>query len=338
MAGRLAWIDAARGGALTAVVFLHAEQVISRTFDVHPALTVPNAMLDGFRMPTLIALSGILAVGLRAWAWEDVWRRRVAPLSLMYVAWMLLTGLAAMAWQGEPESIPAFVARGIVAPYSPLWYLYALVLYMVAAKLLARVPTGVLVAAAFVVFVVSRSVIEWGGTFYSWHWVLDHWIYFVCAERLARAYIRTAERATAARAVMALAAYLILAAIAVATGTATNPFVLIVLSVVGTLVALTCASQWGTAAWLGWARAIGRRSLGVYASHAAILALLWNLLGARIPSFSAGSLVTPVVAGLVTLGLAYALTMALHRWAPVPLLRPWWSTRARKEDAVTPAQ
>ena len=40
----------------------------------------------------------------------------------------------------------------------------------------------------------------------------------------------------------------------------------------------------------------------------------------------------------VALACSYGITRALDRWAPVPFLRPWWSTAREPQGALAPAQ
>jgi len=53
--------------------------------------------------------------------------------------------------------------------------------------------------------------------------------------------------------------------------------------------------------------------------------------------------VVPAGVAVLTIAASYGLTRAIERFAPVPLLRPWWSTSAAGEPArsttvPTPAQ
>lgn len=338
MKERRAWIDAARGVALAFVVLLHVSARLEKSGFVRSEwLEDLNAVLDGFRMPMLVALSGLLAAGIGTWTFADVARRRVGPLLVMYASWAVVLTLVTLVLIGDSEGAVSDLSSAAWLPYGQLWYLVALPVYIALAWALRSVPTSVLVPVAFAVFLLSR--IFWGetvGLIGNWSWVASHWVYFVCAQRWASGYTGLAERATPRRAVGALALFGAVAAVAVGLDLATNALMLVPLSIAGTLAGLVGSGAWGQAAWLRWARAVGRRSLGVYASHAAIATAVALIIGDRFPSFRGGGIVVPLFAAAVTIAAAYALTVALARWAPVPLLSVWWDTAARTPVADKP--
>ena len=64
---RIDWVDAARGVALTGVVLHHMVQATETDVAVNGGLATFDGVMDGLRMPTLIALSG--------WGQEEDLRR-----------------------------------------------------------------------------------------------------------------------------------------------------------------------------------------------------------------------------------------------------------------------
>ena len=85
---------------------------------------------------------------------------------------------------------------------------------------------------------------------------------------------------------------------------------------------------------LAWARAIGRHSLGVYVIHAWLVVCLWAVMAPHFPEFAYDGVAAPIAFTAIVLALSYGLTRAIERWAPVPLLKPWWDTSPRQEPAV----
>ncbi len=336
---RLDWVDAARGVALTAVVLHHVVQYVTSNGErAAHLLREADVVLDGFRMPTLVALSGMLAAGVSTWPWEQVWRRRVAPLLLIYGIWAVI-GTVATAAVTENVSVADAVTRiplGALRPDGWTWYLAALAIYIALARALRSVPTAPLVVASAAVFLVA--VWTWPshlpGSLDWWWYVAEHWVFFVCAQRWALAYRREAERATTRRALLALAVFAVVGTAAAVFDLVEVPLVLGALALCGTWVSLACAGAWGGALALGWARAIGRHSLGVYVIQSWLALCLWAVIASHVPEFAFDGLVVPLAFATAVLALSYWLTRAIERWAPVPLLKPWWDTSARHEPAV----
>ena len=337
------WIDAARGVALTGVVFHHILAYTAKTAGEPAWLSDADLALDGFRMPMLVGISGLLAAGVRHWPWREVLRRRVGPLALLYVVWAVVGIVVATAFTTEMT-----LAEGVhqlswllVRPAGWAWYLAALPLYIAGAKALAKVPTYVVVPLSAAVFLAALAT--WPSSpmqpLDNWWWPAEHWVFFVCAERFASAYWAAATRGTTRRAIAAIALFCAAGLIGAVTGVLEAPVVVGCLGVLGTFMGLTAAGAWGGAAWLAWARAIGTRSLGVYAIHAWLAFVLWHLLLNAVPPFRADGLMFPVAFAAAVLAISYALTLLIERFAPVPLLRPWWDTRAREHrEAPAPAQ
>jgi uncharacterized membrane protein YcfT len=332
---RIDWVDAARGVALTGVVLHHMVQATETDVAVNGGLATFDGVMDGLRMPTLIALSGILAVHLGDWSWRELLRRRVGPLLVMYASWAVVLGIVQTVIYGDLQAEAKTLATMFVFPVQELWYLLALAIYDLLAKATREVPAALLVAVAVCVFLGVR--LGWERVYDAvgaWAWVLAHWVYFAIAQRYSAAYRRVAEDSTTMRALVALALFAMVGAAAYHEELLGSVTALLPLSIAGTFVSLACAGAWGGARVLGWARAIGRRSLGIYASHVVIGYALWALLRDDVPAFAQGGLVVPIALAAITLALSFLVQLALKRWAPVPLLRPWWDASDRSTTPV----
>ena len=349
MVRREAWIDVVRGFALCLVVALHVTaHTTANGIPPRPIITDVNLVLDGFRMPAIIMVSAILAAGIGSWPWREVARRRVAPLLLIYALWTVIdvTIRAVMSDSGFGSDDVARIALMAFRPDQYTWYLYALAVYLVLARLTRRVPALVLIAIAVVVNIVVMTGLPYAHTvanFEWWYYVGEHWVFFVAAQRFALQYRALAAAATPARAGAALAVFATAGFVAVRLGIVTNPAVILLLSIAGTGFALLAAPLVAERRWLGWARAVGTNSLGVYVIHSWMGAMVGLVLVSRVHWFHGASVVVPATATLLTIAASYWLTRLIQRVAPVPLLRPWWSTtgaptRARQSTVATPAQ
>ena len=205
--------------------------------------------------------------------------------------------------------------------------------------MLRRVPTALIVSASALISVAAYAVWPAPPPHHGWHWWLylaQHWVFFVCAERGAGLYMRVSQRTRPALAVGLVAAFVATGAILwrmdllAGAGHPSSAVPALVLAAVGTAVSLTVFPLVGSSPWLGWARAIGRDSLGVYVSHYVILMGLCVLAVPYLRSVSAPGLgtVIPVLFTCAAAALAYATTRILRRLAPVPFLRPGWDIGA----------
>lgn len=350
MAKREAWIDVVRGVGLCLVVALHVTALTAiNGIRVNEAIVNVNLVLDGFRMPTIIMISAILAAGIGSWSWRSVVRRRVMPLMLLYAIWttidVAIRGLIGDGGLGRDDV--ARIALMAVRPDQYTWYLYALALYLAVARLTRRVPALLLVGVSVVVNIVvvagwrhghAPLNLEW------WYYVGEHWVFFVVAQRYAQQYRAIARAGTPARAGLAVAIFAVAGFAAVRLSIITNPGVILLLAVAGTMFALLAAPLVAERRWMGWARAVGSNSLGVYVIHSWMGAIIALTFVSRVDWFRGASVIVPATATALTIAASYGLSRAIDRFAPVPLLRPWWSTsaspatRPSSATVATPAQ
>jgi peptidoglycan/LPS O-acetylase OafA/YrhL len=237
-------------------------------------------------------------------------------------------------------------------PYIRVWYLFALAAYVALARALRSVPTAVIVPVAAVLSVAAYAVWPpdgWAQGADSWLTIPQHWVFFVCAERGARQYRALADRTRPLLAIGVCALFassgLLLWRLGLLEG-ASHPrsaVPALLMSMLGTIVTVTTFPVVGRWWALGWARAMGRYSLGIYATHyvtgiAVVFAVVPHLEAIRGPGMG---VVVPFAVVVVVAVASYWFTRAIDRWAPVPLLRPWWSTTARageRSGAAAPAQ
>lgn len=351
---RLEWIDAARGAALCLVVLLHSCIVLRAVdFPVSTRLVPINAVLDGFRMPTLLMISGLLAAGVGRWTWREVWRRRSGPLLLLYVVWgvIIAVSLGLLGSDGLFDAHGDSIALLPVRPYVRVWYFLALAMFILLARALRRVPTSVVVPAAIVVSLATYVCwpqqalpghLEW------WLYLSQHWVYFVCAERGAELYGAITRRTTPVIAAAVATSFVTVGTALwmvgllhpVGSGRSAVPALLV--AALGTATALTMFPLIGASRWLGWARAVGRRSLGIYAMHYVAAAALASLVGTRLSDAGVPGLgiALPIAVAATSTAGALLVTRALEHRAPVPFLRPWWDMRSPEAigEAAAPAR
>ncbi|ART63133.1 acyltransferase family protein [Kushneria marisflavi] len=172
-ARRIDWIDAAKGVCILAVVLYHFNQMVLQQIDfgqtaVPTLWSLGITALKPLRMPLFFLISGFLASrSITGRGWEQVRTSRVANLLWVYVLWVGLYWLFiegvivplnvdVAAAGAHPETLTGVVMQ-LVSANTGLWYLYALVLYFVACKLLQHTayPAVISIGLGVVLHLVS---------------------------------------------------------------------------------------------------------------------------------------------------------------------------------------
>lgn len=148
MRQRIEWIDLVKASSVLLVVLMHASNTMA---DIAGASTVTtawqhvNILVEPLRMPIFFLVSGMLAAS----AVHRPWRRttnRTAGMVYLYVVWMLFYfGFTALLGASVNQPI-----LSILFAKSGYWYLYAMAVFFVVARLLRNQPGWLIVVIALV--------------------------------------------------------------------------------------------------------------------------------------------------------------------------------------------
>lgn len=148
MKRRIDWIDLVKATSVLLVVFMHATNTLADLAGpsgVGSFLHVVNAVIEPLRMPVFFLVSGMLAASAIKRPWRST-TGRTSGMVYLYVLWMaLFMGIQALFGVTANEPLTA-----IIFAKSGYWYLYAMALFFVIAKLLRNQPAWVVVAVAVV--------------------------------------------------------------------------------------------------------------------------------------------------------------------------------------------
>lgn len=160
---RHAWIDAARGLSVLAVVFFHVclwhywtlDGVAgSRAGETWRAI---NTVLGSVRMPLLLFLSGMLASSkVRGGSNRVV--ASVAANGYLYAVWLLIYGF--LSWTlpagDTPHRIESVrdLATQFLLPDTPLWYVFGLAVYLTGLTMLRQTSPAVVLSFLTLAYVV----------------------------------------------------------------------------------------------------------------------------------------------------------------------------------------
>ena len=150
-AGRLAWVDVAKGICILLVVMMHSvigtgEAMGGEGF-LHPVV----AFAKPFRIPDFFLLSGLFLGRVIDRDWRLFSDRRVVHFAYFYLLWLVIQSAARygkIVGEDGPAAFAAHLVHGLIEPYSSLWFIYLLAVFSVVTKALRRVPGLALLAAA----------------------------------------------------------------------------------------------------------------------------------------------------------------------------------------------
>ncbi|QEO14184.1 acyltransferase family protein [Agromyces intestinalis] len=340
-ASRLAWADLARGGAMILVVFAHAVQLLDAYGWTLGWLDPANTYLTAIRMPLFFLISGVFAARAVRRSWPGLFSSRLALLAYVYLLWMLVRAIWFSVVPWPLDDVPPWLALAVapVWPTNGLWFLYALILYLVLAKLTLRWPRWMVIALFAALSVAAAyGVVAWlagGASAWTWTWnsIAMYGLFFMLGVHGSRMWRDLAARTRVWWAVPAAVAiplgvigFTLLPAPLLGVGR-------IALSVASVAACVVIAAA--VARWEPFARTfvyIGGRTLPIYVVHAMLLAAL-------VPLAPADAVIS-WVAVLVLVGLGVVIPLGLYRWLgpiggvfnlPHPLARSLVRWRARRE-------
>ncbi|WP_423462358.1 acyltransferase family protein [Promicromonospora sp. MS192] len=338
--GREAWIDAGRGLAVLLVVVYHA----ARWFDV-AAWEQVNDYLSAVRMPFFFMSSGLLAhrVGARGeggMPWRTLWDRRLRLYLWVFVVWECIGTacyLAGFALRGTPLGFGPMLRDLLLSPVRPqfeLWFIWALALFCVLARLLRSVdPRWHLLVAAVPSVVALTEGFDLGNV--GWNGALRYYVFFVCGMQLRSLLLRFTRTPWPVR-VAVVAGWAALATVVEVAGLRPVVGMYFVLCVAGVLAGAALGTFLARSAALV---RTGTSTLPVYLGHTPVI-----ILGSSVVFALTGSTTLPPVAGLLAVPaatvVATTLSLLLHRWTASSLLRylyappPWTASRRAAEPAA----
>ena len=334
---RQAWVDHARGISIILIVVLHARFALADVPDAE-AFDALIRVVQPFRLPALFLLSGLFVARIVDRAWPEFLDRRVVHYAYFYAIWATIEfapGFASAVARDSSAAAPLAIDYLwlFLAPHGPLWFIYALPLFFVLAKLLRRVPAWIVLPVAAVI---SMADVQTG-------WVISdrlasRYVYFHAGYALAPAifaagaWVHGNARVVAAALILWLTAHLV-ATLAAAPD---NPLLAFALGVAGCVAVLATGALLSRSTWMGWLAMFGRRSLVIFLAFPLLLIVMRKALELGSWPIAGDLRVLIVVAGSIVGAL---LIQRLTRGTPLRFLfeRPQWARLAGWEQAKATA-
>lgn len=193
-AGRLAWVDVAKGICILLVVMMHSTLGTGAAMGGEGFLHTVVTFAKPFRIPDFFLLSGLFVGRVIDRDWRLFADRRVVHFTYFYGLWVVIQSLAkypAIVGDAGPGAFAAHLLHALVEPYSTLWFIYLLAVFSVATKLLRRLPAAVLLAGAALLQIVP---IETSSTLLEEF--CARYVYFVIGYLFAGRIFALADRVT----------------------------------------------------------------------------------------------------------------------------------------------
>lgn len=340
-AGRVLWVDTGRGIAISLVALFHATNWLIGAGAHAGGWTQANLVMSSLRMPLFFTLAGLFAGKWVAGAWGPLWRTKLRLYLWVFLVWGAVgsvTYFAGLRMRGAGSVTNNMIEPFLMSPLMPrleLWFIWALALFFVVAKLTRRVPVWAQLAVAGIGSAVALS--GWETASPGWNGAVKYYVFFLVGLHLRGLVL---ERGSDARRGALVAVFVAWLAVAVGLWALDLRdvlglyFVNCVLGVAGGIALSRALSRFAVL------RRLGSQTLPVYLAHTPIIIVAAVLLSRT--SFVDG----PVVAVLgppLLAASAVALALVLERGlraagAPWMYDPPAWFDVRRRERADAPVR
>ncbi|WP_181397372.1 acyltransferase family protein [Cryobacterium arcticum] len=317
-AARIGWIDTGRGIAILLVALYHsASWLLGAGFDI-PYWREINDALSSMRMPLFFALAGLFAPKWLAVPWNHLWNSKLRLYVWVFLIWEVIGSVVFMlglSLRGQGVGVRQSLLALLVSPVAPrfeLWFIWALALFFVAAKLARRVDYRVQLALTGVVSMVALS--GWETANVGWSGSARHLFFFLAGLYLRPVILRLGSiPPTLAAGVVAL--WAVLSTTVAVFDLRTVPGLYFANCLIGVVAGVSISRVLAGVPRLA---SIGRTTLPIYLAHTPLIILLSFVLSTPLLF----PVLAPVAGGVppVLAAIAVALALWLNRAAaPTPL-------------------
>lgn len=148
---RETWPDIIRGFAIVTIVIYHMGLAITEVGDVHWKFFALCGIFAPIPLSLLFLISGIFSSKLMPGRWSAPLTFRIAGLIYVFVVWTIIEAIVSSYLNGS--ELPFDIIKYVMNPDSTLWFIWALVIFHVVAKLCFNRLWGVLLLTSLAVFI-----------------------------------------------------------------------------------------------------------------------------------------------------------------------------------------
>ncbi|MBX9827816.1 MAG: acyltransferase family protein [Xanthobacteraceae bacterium] len=142
-AGRVDWVDYAKGFCIVMVVMMHSTLGVEAAAGREGWMHAWVAFAKPFRMPDFFLISGLFLARVIDRDWRDYLDKKVVHFAYFYVLWVTIQFgfkapmfAAEMGWRG----VGFAYLEAFIEPFGTLWFIYLLPIFFVVTKLTRSVP------------------------------------------------------------------------------------------------------------------------------------------------------------------------------------------------------
>jgi uncharacterized membrane protein YcfT len=309
-AGRLDWVDYAKGICIIMVVMMHSTLGVEAAAGREGFMHAVVEFAKPFRMPDFFLISGLFLARVIDRDWRTYIDRKVVHFAYFYVLWVTIQfAVKAPSFAAEHgwANVAGMYLLSFIEPFGTLWFIYLLPIFFVVTKLTQRVPA----AAIWIV----GAALEMAQIHTGWT-VIDEFasrfVYFYSGYLLAN-FIFTFAREVqthAAIALVGLALWALVNGAAAFAGITGWPVMSLVFGFAGCGAVIAVSALLAKMRWLDAIRYCGEHSLVVY------LAFFLPMAASRILLLKTG-VVTDI--GAISLIVTITGVVGAIAW--------WWVAR-----------
>lgn len=333
-AGRIDWIDHARGICIVLVVMMHSvygmEYVAGENGWMHPVVLFATP----FRMPDFFLVSGLFVANVLDRDWRLYFDRKVVHFFYFYVLWLTIQFIVkapGMLAKGDAGDLVTEYFLAYLQPFGTLWFIYLLAIFFVVTKLLhdMKVPWQLTLAVAAALQI---APIETG--IYIVDYFSERFVYFfagyVFASRLFELAAYAGENHRIA--LVLIAVWAVINGVAVATGAYLLPGVSLVLGAAGGVAVVLIASLLAASGRLAGLRWMGEHSIAIYLAFFFPMAVARAILP-KLGIFDVGTMSLLVTLTAVTGPVILYLVVQWTGYGRFLFERPAWAHIAPAKGA-----
>lgn len=333
---RLDWVDTGRGIAILLVALYHSVNWMASAGLPMETWKTVNEVLSSLRMPLFFMLSGLFARKWQQAGWGELRRVKLQLFVWVLLVWSVIgmaVTLVGYTLAGIGVSFRTAFVNVVRTPLLPpfeLWFMWALVVFFVVAKVTRRVDPRVQLAVAAVVSSIALTV--WLNSTTGWIGSLKYYFFFAAGIHLRTVVLTVGSIRRWWFFPLALAGWagvsLTLTLLGI-RGVYPLYFLNCLAGLVGGIALSRLLSRVPLLRWLG------ARTLPVYLAHTPFIILMYALLAQ--PAVRSGvhgleQLLPPVVAAV-----AVSASLLLHRFAAGGRLRVLYGPPDRLMDHLVAA-
>ncbi|UTD26522.1 acyltransferase [Bradyrhizobium sp. WD16] len=150
-AGRLDWVDYAKGICIVMVVTMHSTLGVEAAAGRDGFMHLVVAFAKPFRMPDFFLISGLFLARVIGRDWRTYLDRKVVHFAYFYLLWVTIQfAVKAPAMAGEIgwARLGGTYLQSFIEPFGTLWFIYLLPVFFVVARLVRPLPAVAVWAAA----------------------------------------------------------------------------------------------------------------------------------------------------------------------------------------------